>query len=763
LVFLCKSTIFNFPLILTLIYMKRLYTLGIAALLVTPCALAQKTISGFNAQSSATEVKIEKQFDQSISAQRIGETIKLLSSQPHHIGSPGGKADAEIILQKFKSYGFDAHLETYSVLFPTPKTRVLELTGPTKYTAILREPALKEDATSGQDGQLPIYNAWSADGDVTAELVYVNYGLPDDYEKLDALGISVKGKIVIAKYGRSWRGTKPKIAQEHGAIGCIIYSDPKDDGYYQGDVYPKGAFKNEYGAQRGSVMDMVVYPGDPLTPGIGATKNAVRLDRKDATNLLKIPVLPISYHDAQPLLAALEGPVAPDDWRGALPITYHIGPGKSVVHLKLEFDWKMVPAYDVIGMVKGSTYPDEWVVRGNHHDAWVNGANDPLSGQAAMDDEAKAIGDLLKTGWKPKRTIVYCAWDGEEPGLIGSTEWAEDHAKELQQKAVVYINSDGNGRGFLGISGSHALEGFVDEITHEVTDPQTKGSLYERSHARDVVNAATPKAKKDAMERKGTLIAAMGSGSDYSSFLQHLGIPALDFGFGGEDAGGEYHSIYDSYDEYSRFKDPGFRYGVALAQTAGRAALRMADADLLPFDFRSLYKTINRYSREVMDLADALRESTATDNQVIKTNNYQLAADPTKPTKLPIAKAEVPYLDFAPLQNALYKLEKSTTDMADVWSKAAKAGGDNDALNKKLYQAEQQLLSPEGLPRRGWYKHTIYAPGFYTGYGVKTLPGIREAIEQRNFTEAQEQITIVAKHINQLADYLSGGTAAANP
>ncbi|OCX52197.1 folate hydrolase [Mucilaginibacter sp. PPCGB 2223] len=743
--------------------MNKLYALSVAALLIAPCAVAQKTITGFTGQSLAAEIKAETQFDQSLSAQRIGETIKLLSSQPHHIGSPGGKADAGIILEKLKSYGFDAHIETYNVLFPTPKTRVLEMTGPTKYTAILKEPALKEDATSGQDGQLPIYNAWSADGDVTAELVFVNYGIPEDYEKLDAMGISVKGKIVIAKYGHSWRGIKPKVAQEHGAIGCIIYSDPKDDGYYQGDVYPKGAFKNEYGAQRGSVMDMVIYPGDPLTPGIGATKDAVRLKRENATNLLKIPVLPISYHDAQPLLAALEGPVAPDDWRGALPFTYHVGPGKAVVHLKLEFDWKMVPAYDVIGMVKGSAYPDEWVVRGNHHDAWVNGAGDPLSGQAAMDDEAKAIGDLLKTGWKPKRTLVYCAWDGEEPGLMGSTEWAEDHGKELQQKAVVYINSDGNGRGFLGASGSHALEGFVDEIAHDVTDPQTKVSVYERSHAREIVNAATSKAKKEAMERKTIRIGAMGSGSDYSSFLQHLGVPSLDFGFGGEDPGGEYHSVYDSYDDYVRFKDPNFQYGVALAQTAGRAALRMANADLLPFDFRSLYKTINRYSTEVADLTDAMRENTSVDNQAIRANNYQLAADPTKSVKPPVAKADVPYLDFSPLQNALHKLEKSANDMAEIWSKATKTGGDNEALNKKLYQAEQQLLSADGLPRRGWYKHTIYAPGFYTGYGVKTLPGIREAIEQRNFTEAQQQIVVVAQQLNRLADYLSASATPAMP
>ena len=745
------------PFVLTDSYqhnMTKFLSLGISMLLAGQYAQAQqKPIGGFTEQSSAEQLKVEQQFVQSLSAERIGETIKQLSAVPHHIGSPGSKAVADM----------DARIDTYYVLFPTPQTRVLELTGPTKYTALLKEPALKEDATSSQDGQLPTYNAWSADGDVTAELVYVNYGLPDDYEKLDAMGISVKGKIVIAKYGRSWRGIKPKVAQEHGAVGCIIYSDPQDDGYSVGDVYPKGAFKNEYGVQRGSVMDMVIYPGDPLTPGVGATKDAVRLDRKEAPTILKIPVIPISYHDAQPLLSAIDGKVAPADWRGGLPITYHVGPGKATVHLKMEFNWNQVPAYDVIGMVKGSSYPDEWVVRGNHHDAWVNGAGDPISGQAAMDDEAKAIGDLLKTGWRPKRTLVYCAWDGEEPGLMGSTEWAEDHGKELQQKAVVYINSDGNGRGFLNAEGSHALEGFVDEIAATVIDPETKVPVGERKKASEIVNAATAKAKTDIMARKGGKLGALGSGSDYSSFLQHLGITTLDFGFGGEDPGGEYHSIYDSYDDYRRFKDPTFAYGVALASTAGRAVLRMADADVLPFDFRSLAKTINTYNTEVMDMAEQMRTNTALENQLIKSNTFQLAADPAKGLKTPSSKAEVPYLDFAPLQNALHKLDKSTSDLADTWAKTVKAGGDHDAFNKKLYQAEQQLLSVDGLPRRGWYKHTIYAPGFYTGYGVKTLPGIREAIEQRNWMEAQQQSAIAAKSIEHLADYLSSGTVVPTP
>lgn len=714
-----------------------------------------KTISGFTPASAATQYQLETKFDAGLSSDNIGQNIKYLSSKPHNIGSPGGKEFANYILNQFKSFGWDAKIETFKVLFPTPKTRVLEMTSPTSYKALLKEPALKEDATSGQDGQLPTYNAWSADGDVTGELVFVNYGLPKDYEELAKMGIDVKGKIVIARYGQSWRGIKPKVAQEHGAIGCIIYSDPKDDGYDRGDVYPKGAFKNEYGVQRGSIMDMVIYPGDPLTPGIGATEDAKRIDsHNDATNLLKIPCLPISYHDATPLLQAMEGRVVPDAWQGGLPFAYHLGPGKTKVHLKLEFNWDLVPAYDVIAMIKGSQYPDEWVVRGNHHDAWVNGAGDPISGQAAMLEEAKSLGALLKTGWKPKRTLVYCAWDGEEPGLLGSTEWAEYHGAELQQKAVMYINSDGNGRGFLGAGGSHALETMVDEVAKEIIDPQTKVSVFERKKAQAAVNAATAKAKMTALNRKEMELGALGSGSDYSSFLQHLGVPSLDFGYGGEDPGGEYHSIYDSYDDYRRFKDSGFHYGVALSETVGHTALRAANADVLPFDFRHLYKTINGYVTELMDLLDQTRETTQVENDLIKANDYHLAGDPLKPMILPMPKDEVPFLDFSSIQNALSALHKSADSLAAKQKLVITSSADHDALNKTLYQAEQQLLSPDGLPRRGWYKHTLYAPGFYTGYGVKTLPGIREAIEQRNWKEAQEQILIDATAIQKLADFL---------
>jgi N-acetylated-alpha-linked acidic dipeptidase len=732
--------------------MKIGFTLYLLA--ITSIAQAQqKAIMGFSAQNAAKQLQTEQQFDQNISAKNIGQALKELSAYPHNLGSPGSKAVAENILRRLKSYGFDARLQTYKVLFPTPKVRLLEMTGPTRYTALLKEPALKADATSGQTTQLPTYNAWSADGDVTGQLVFVNYGLPDDYEKLAAMGIDVKGKIVIAKYGRSWRGIKPKVAYEHGAIGCIIYSDPADDGYAAGDVYPKGAFKNENGVQRGAVMDMVIYPGDPLTPNIGATPDAKRLDRKDAPTILKIPVLPISYKDAKPLLAALGGPVAPAEWRGALPFTYHIGPGKATVHLKLAFNWNMVTAYNVIGTIKGSNYPDQWIVRGNHHDAWVNGADDPLSGQTALLEEAKAIGALLKTGWKPKRTIVYCAWDGEEPGLIGSTEYAEEFEKELQQKAVVYINTDDASRGFFSAGGSHALEKFVGELAGSVTDPQTGVTIAERLKARELATAATVKAKKEILDRKGMQISALGSGSDYSSFLQHLGVPTLNFGFGGEGAGGEYHSIYDSYDNYVRFKDPGFVYGSALAKTVGRSVLRMADADMLPFDFRNLAETIDRYAKEVSTLADNMRETTVMENQLIAGKTYVLAADPKKKEALPVMKAEVPPVDFSPLNSAITKLKAGADKLAGILSNADLTKDHKD-LNEIIYRAEQQLLSAAGLPRRPWYRHTIYAPGFYTGYGVKTLPGIREAIEQRQFAEVQQQIQATAATISNLADYL---------
>jgi N-acetylated-alpha-linked acidic dipeptidase len=629
------------------------------------------------------------------------------------------------------------------------------MTTPTRYKAKLTEPPVKEDATSAQTKeQLPVYNCWSADGDVSAELVFVNYGLPEDYKQLEKIGIDVKGKIVIAKYGNSWRGIKPKVAQEHGAIGCILYSDPEEDGYFQGDVYPKGPFKNEWGAQRGAVLDLPVGPGDPLTPGYGAIAGAKRIERNEATTLLKIPVLPISYGDARPLLEAIGGPVAPALWRGALPITYHVGPGPARVHLKLEFDWKLVPCYNVIAKLKGAELPDEWVIRGNHHDAWVNGANDPVSGLIAMMEEARAIGELVKSGWKPKRTIMYCAWDGEEPGLIGSTEWVETHAQELQQKVVAYINSDGNARGFLYAGGSHTLETMVSEIAGNVPDPQTGISVLERSKSFQALHAANTKGRKDVLNRKHLQLAALGSGSDYSPFIQHLGIPSLNIGFGGEDDGGEYHSTYDSYDHYTKFKDPTFEYGIALAKTAGRITLRLTSAGKLPFDFVAFHRTVQTYLTEVISLLDNLRDETDVENQMILEKRFEYAADPKGKHVFPAIKDPVPYLDFSPLQNALEKLERVSRELDRVTAGENASKQVPDKSNQIFFQAEQKLLTPNGLPRRPWYRHTIYAPGYYTGYGVKTLPGIREGIEQRNWKEAQDQIAIAAKALTAYSTFL---------
>ena len=727
--------------------MRKLFFLSLTLLAVIS-ASAQK-IMGFTDANAAKQLDWEKQFDAQLNAQNQDTWMKFLTSNPHHVGSAKDKANAEYMANLFKQWGFDTQIATYYVLFPTPKTRVLELLGSKPYKAKLEEPALPEDKTSGQKAeQLPTYNAYSADGDVTAELVFVNRGIPADYEELERMGIDVKGKIVIAKYGGSWRGIKPKVAAEHGAIGCIIYSDPEDDGYAAGDTYPEGPFRRKDGVQRGSVMDMPVYPGDPLTPDVGATKDAKRIDRKDAITIMKIPVVPISYEDAQPLLQSLGGPVAPASWRGALPLTYHVGPSKDKVHLKLEFNWDQKPLYDVIATMKGSDFPDQWVLRGNHHDGWVNGASDPISGMVAEMEEARVIGELAKKGFRPKRTLVYCAWDGEEPALLGSTEWVEDHQQELNQKAVAYINSDGNGRGFISASGSHTFEPFFNEIANDVMDPQTNVTIKERRYARTVTEADRS-ARMKLLGNKNIKLGALGAGSDYSPFLQHLGIASMNLGFGGESSGGEYHSIYDSYDLFTKFKDPGNQYGVALSKTAGRIMLRLANADVLPMDFNSFYKTVNDYASELKTLLENTRNETDAENRMIREKLFDLAKDPKKSYKSPTAKESVPFLNFSSAENALVRLKNASEEFQKSYAKATQLNTDKQAqLNEILFKAERSLIQAKGLPRRNWYRHQVYAPGFYTGYGVKTLPGIREAIEERNWKEAQENIEIVAKTLN---------------
>ena len=710
---------------------------------------AQK-LMGFTDANAAKQLDWEKQFDAQLNAKNLDTWMQFLTSHPHHVGSPQDKANAEFMANLFKQWGYQTEIASYDVLFPTPLIRSLELLGNNPYKAKLEESTLKEDKTSGQKSeQLPSYNAYSADGDVTAQLVFVNRGIPADYEELERMGIDIKGKIVIAKYGGSWRGIKPKVAAEHGAIGCIIYSDPADDGYAQGDVYPEGAFRPKDGVQRGSVMDMPVYPGDPLTPGVGATKDAIRLDRKDAVTIMKIPVLPISYEDALPFLQSLSGPVAPAAWRGGLPITYHVGPGKDNVHLKLQFSWDIKTINDVIAKLPGSEIPDEWIIRGNHHDGWVNGAEDPISGMVSELEEARAIGELVKKGFKLKRTLVYCAWDGEEPALLGSTEWTEDHQDELRKKAVLYLNTDNNSRGFIGASGSHTLEPFFNEITDDVTDPQTGVSIQQRKYAATLVN--TDKAARTKLiGNKNIKLGALGAGSDWSGFLQHLGIASLNLGFGGEGDGGQYHSIYDSYDHYIKFGDPGFQYGVTLSKTAGRVIMRMANADVLPFDVNSFYKTVDEYVTDLKTILDNTRTQTDEENQMIRDSLYDLASDPKKTYHSPRLKETVPFLNFSDLENEMSQMKHQTDQFQLKYGDAIKLPVEKqNELNEILFKLERSLINENGLPRRSWYKHQIYAPGYYTGYGVKTLPGIREAIEQRNWKEAQENIEIVSKVIGK--------------
>jgi len=740
------------------------------ALLATQVRTAEPApLRGYSADSAGAERDWEAKFRAIPDPAALRASMQRLTARPHHVGSAYDRENAEWILSQFKEWGLDARIETYDVLFPTPKERAVELLEPTRFTARLEEPTVAGDPTSSQHAeQLPSYNAYSIDGDVTAPLVYVNYGVPEDYEALERLGISVKGAIVIARYGGSWRGIKPKVAGEHGAIGCLIYSDPRDDGYHQGDTFPNGPYRPADGVQRGSVMDMPIYPGDPLTPGVGATKDAKRLPLSEAVTLTKIPVLPISYGDAQPLLAALKGPVAPERWRGALPITYHIGPGPAKVHLRARFNWDTKTIYNVIARIPGDAYPDQWIIRGNHHDAWVNGAEDPVSGTSALLEEARGLAALARQGWKPKRTIILCVWDGEEEGLLGSTEWAEDHAEELGRKAAVYINSDSNGRGYLQVEGSHTLERFINGVARDVEDPETKLPVWKRLQLWRIANPAangTAADRQEPRQRADLRIGALGSGSDYTVFLDHLGIASLNLGYGGEDGGGIYHSIYDDFYWYTHFSDTDFAYGRALAQTAGTAVMRLADAELLPYDFDDFTDTIRRYIEEISRLALEKREQTVERNRQIDEGLFAATEDPREKTVPPPREAVPPFLNFAPLENGLAALEGATGLYDQALARAAENGGAALAgaalrdANARLIAVERALTLDDGLPNRPWFKNQIYAPGLYTGYGVKTLPAVREAIEQKQWKLADQQIVRVGKVLENAGEAIQGATA----
>src|SRR5271169_5881053 len=727
------------------------------------CLVSLCITSLFGADSSPWEEK----FRAIPSPDNLREYMRRLSARPHNVGSPYDKDNAEWIAAKFKEFGLDTHVETFDVLYPTPKERLVELVdGGPKFVAKLQEPPVAQDPTSNQKAeQLPSYNAYSIDGDVTAPLVYVNYGIPEDYEQLDRMGISVKGKIVIARYYHSWRGIKPKVAAEHGAVGCLIYSDPHEDGFVQGETFPAGPFRPLDGVQRGSVADMPLYPGDPLTPGVGATKDAKRLKIEDAQTITKIPVLPISYGDAQPLLAALTGRVAPEGWRGGLAITYHIGPGPAKVHLKVKSNWDIKPIYDVIGKIQGATFPDEWVIRGNHHDGWVNGAEDPIAGQVALMEEARSLGELLKSGWKPKRTIIYCAWDGEEPGLLGSTEWAEAHYDELRAHGVAYINSDGNGRGYLGIEGSHTLEKFSNDIAHDISDPETKFSAWKRQRLHEIANAKTPELREEIRKRADLRIPALGSGSDYTAFLQHDGVASLNIGFGGEDNGGIYHSIYDDFYWYTHFADTDFAYGRALSQTGGTAMMRMADANLLPFQFTDFADDVKFYVREVEKFATHRREEIQEVNQKIQEGLYEATSDPRETWVTPKKEEVPPHLNFAPLDNAVETLTRSSAEYQKVLDRVSANGGAALAsasmkdVNELLIQSERKLTTPEGLPGRFWYKHELYAPGAYTGYAAKAIPAVRENLEQKKWKEAEQAAARVSQVLENESALISSAAA----
>jgi N-acetylated-alpha-linked acidic dipeptidase len=711
-------------------------------------------LAGFSPQAAAEQRDLERRFDAELSPADLREWMREMSAAPNHVGSAHDLANAQFILRKFREFGWDASLEEFSVLYPTPRRERLEMVEPTRFVAKLREPPVPGYAGARQlRGALPPFNVYGGDGDVRAELVYVNQGMPDDYLELERRGVSVRGRVVITRYGGGWRGLKPKLAQEHGALACLIYSDPRDDGYGAGDAYPRGGYRPADGVQRGSVMDMTLYSGDPLTPGVGATPDAKRLEIKEASTILRIPVLPISYADAEPLLAALGGPVAPAAWRGGLPLTYHVGPGPAVVHVLVSNDWQRRPIYDVIAKIRGSIEPDRWVIRGNHHDAWVFGAADPLSGHTALMAEAKAIGALVRRGFRPRRTLVYASWDGEEAGLLGSTEWVEAHADELRAKAVLYVNSDMNSRGSLDVQGNHALQHFVNEVAQDVEDPETGGSVLARALA--VRRVAAFEAGRPAEPGEDLTLGALGSGSDYTPFLQHLGINSLNLEFHGEADYGVYHSAYDSFDHFRRFVDPTFKYEVALAEVAGRIVLRTAQGTLLPAREIDFADEVAAYDGELHKLLETMRARAVDLGRLLDDGAFQLAADPQRPRRPPARAPLVPSLSLAELDNAIERLRASAKAFDANYERAlAQEGGSAQRMDDALAGLESALTDPQGLPGRPWYRHMIYAPGSKTGYGVKTLPGIREAVEDGRWNEASEYVGVVARALNAYSERL---------
>lgn len=657
----------------------------------------------------------------------VNQYSRIMSEEPNHAGSPGARAVAEWALGKFREWGFEAAIEEFEALLPTPTLRRVELVSPTRFVAKMQEPVIAEDKDSGDQGQLATYSAYGADGDAEGELVFANYGNLEDYAHLDSIGVDLRGKIVIVKYGRGVRSAKIKQAVQRGAIGCLIYSDPEEDGFTRGDVYPKGPWRPEHAVQRGTAADYAaMYAGDPLSPGWASKKGSRRLTRAQAASLPKIPVAPLSYGDARPLLEALGGAQPPDDnWKGGLPIAYNIGPGPARVRMQMKSDWKIGPLYNVVGRIRGASAPDEWVIFGNHHDGWVNGAADPISGASALMEAARALSQLVKSGWQPQRTIIVTLWDGEEWGLLGSTEWAEEHADELREKAVVYFNTDGYSKGVFDAEGSHTLTTFVREVARDMLDP-AGGNLIE-SAQRERLTRAGSAADSATARKAGFELGAAGSGTDFEAFLEHLGIASVSHGFSGGPTAGTYHSIYDSYDNFRRFIDPGFVYGKAQATTVATLALRMADAPVLPFSFSDAAQAYRGYAHAVVTLAQA-----------------RLGSEK---------------LDGSPVMQALDRLAQAGGHVDRAYTSILKRGSaflgsKREALrpiNRELYQSERDLLDPDGLPEREWFKSTMYATGIYTGFAPDPMPGVRQMLQAKRLDAAQDQLRRVAAALDRMA------------
>lgn len=698
---------------------------AIVQLIFATSTLAQQTTPmGYGRDAGERQLALEARVIGQPAAELMDVYHQILTAEAHHAGTPVNAEYGEYIAERLREFGFDEIImNRYEVLLPRPTLRDVRMLAPERHRLSLEEPPLDPDPDTRKGGVLPPFNAYSADGDVTGAVVYVNYGLLEDYEVLESHGISVEGKIVIARYGRSWRGIKPRNAADFGAIGCLIYSDPADDGFVRGDVMPNGKWRPETGVQRGSVADIPTYPGDPQTPFRPSTPDAERVPLDQATTLSKIPVLPISYGDAEPILRNLGGPLAPEDWRGGLAIPYHLGPGPAQLRMRVESEWAVRPIVNVIGILHGSDQPEKQVMAGGHRDAWNLGGRDPISGAVSLLESARVIAELAQQGHRPKRSIAIASWDAEEYAFIGSTEYGEEFGDELRDNLVVYLNRESYTAGEFSAGGVHSLQPFVNEITHQVRMPDGERSVFE-SWAGNVGEGSLLDSHSGPQARLG----ALGSGSDYTVFLDHLGIPSINLGF--SSGNGIYHSRYDTRWFFTTYGDPGFTHGERLAELVALFLLRLANADVLPFDYASSAETIDSY---LDDLDRLLVDSDLTDQVALagvrQANQRLHAAGLT-------LSAEV---------ERLLNLDES--GLSQHRQSLAR-------LNDLLVKAEQGFLSAEGLPGRPWFRHQLYAPGYYTGYGAKTLPGVREAIEQNDVEVAQHMAGVLEEALNRVRSVL---------